>query len=173
MNPINNMNFSPDELKDTGLLCPITGNKLYYFGNPQGDTEQEIYGNYNDGNYKLPFYTRRVESPYFKHYEENPSIKDVGNIRYFLPDLTNSSWEEYKCHTPVFSVNPVYLPLDMPNELVEEILEDMRKNFPCGFPYSRRVDSKTISADLVSVQPLSLPTGQSFYLDYTYKGPNK
>ena len=36
------------------------------------------------------------------------------------------------------------------------------------FPMIRRVHSRTISSDLVSVQPMQGPTGQAFYLDYTY-----
>lgn len=43
--------------------------------------------------------------------------------------------------------------------------------FPSILPIATRVAARTISLDLVSVQPLSLPTGILTYLDYKYEEP--
>lgn len=37
-----------------------------------------------------------------------------------------------------------------------------------AFPPIRRVQSGLIANDIVSVQPMSMPAGALFYLDYTY-----
>lgn len=36
------------------------------------------------------------------------------------------------------------------------------------FPIVRRVFPNLISNDIISVQPMSIPTGSIFYLDYSY-----
>ena len=38
-----------------------------------------------------------------------------------------------------------------------------------NFPNVQRVFSQTLAQDLVSVQPMAMPTGHSFYLDYKYE----
>lgn len=42
-----------------------------------------------------------------------------------------------------------------------------------AFPMVRRLFSHVVGMDLVSVQPLSAPTGQLFYLDYNYIEKNE
>ncbi|MFA6049685.1 MAG: hypothetical protein WC761_00540 [Candidatus Paceibacterota bacterium] len=39
-----------------------------------------------------------------------------------------------------------------------------------AFPNVRRVFSNLLVNDIVSVQPMSLPTGLTFFLDYAYSG---
>lgn len=41
------------------------------------------------------------------------------------------------------------------------------------FPAMRRIFSPTIAPQLVSVQPMTLPKGLVFYLDYTYGSGSK
>lgn len=38
--------------------------------------------------------------------------------------------------------------------------------------WKRRIFSRSISSELVSVQPLASPTGQLFYLDFIYENTN-
>ena len=45
---------------------------------------------------------------------------------------------------------------------------DLRGFTNIAFPIVRRVFGGLIANDLVSVQPMSLPSGLLFYLDYTY-----
>ena len=39
---------------------------------------------------------------------------------------------------------------------------------PFAFPASRRVFAQTFAKQIVSVQPMTMPSGGVFYLDYTY-----
>ena len=42
------------------------------------------------------------------------------------------------------------------------------QNFPNMMPLAMQVASKTVGFDLVSVQPISMPTGQLSYIDFKY-----
>ena len=48
---------------------------------------------------------------------------------------------------------------------------DLRGFTNIAFPIVRRVFGGLIANDLVSIQPMSLPSGLLFYLDYTYGTP--
>ena len=51
---------------------------------------------------------------------------------------------------------------------VSDVAGDLRGFQQVAFPIVRRVFGNLIANDLVSVQPMSLPSGLLFYLDYTY-----
>jgi len=56
-------------------------------------------------------------------------------------------------------------------ELLKEVSDvsgDLRGFQQVAFPIVRRVFGNLVANDLVSVQPMSLPSGLLFYLDYTY-----
>jgi hypothetical protein len=84
--------------------------------------------------------------------------------------LENKTWTEFKKHIIPFCES-IYLPFDLPDELIEEIIKSIERTQGSNivFPLVQKVAAKTIGIDLGSVQPLSAPTGQTFYLDYVYK----
>jgi hypothetical protein len=51
---------------------------------------------------------------------------------------------------------------------VSDVAGDLRGFQQVAFPIVRRVFGNLVANDLVSVQPMSLPSGLLFYLDYTY-----
>lgn len=59
-------------------------------------------------------------------------------------------------------------------EQLAELLKKYRKfNKPfghIGFPVVRRVYSSLIANEIVSVQPMTLPSGLLFHIDYVYGG---
>ena len=43
-----------------------------------------------------------------------------------------------------------------------------QSNFPSMFPIAMKVAAQTVGLDLVSVKPMSAPSGHLFYADYQY-----
>ena len=60
-------------------------------------------------------------------------------------------------------------------DLLKKLLDDFRKygvDLGWAFPMSKKVATKTLGANLVSVQPMPGPVGSLFYIDYKYKNKN-
>lgn len=55
----------------------------------------------------------------------------------------------------------------------EEQPAPIPKIFNIAFPVVRRVFPSLVANDIVSVQPMSRPSGLLFYMDYMYGGLNK
>ena len=51
---------------------------------------------------------------------------------------------------------------------LKEIIQRIKSFRSLTFPIVRRVFPSLCANDLVSIQPMSLPVGSIFYLDYTY-----
>jgi hypothetical protein len=46
--------------------------------------------------------------------------------------------------------------------------QSTQSSFPSMFPIAMKVAAQTVGLDLVSVKPMSAPSGQLFYADYQY-----
>jgi hypothetical protein len=51
------------------------------------------------------------------------------------------------------------------NEIAREVDNEILSMF---FPTLQRITAQTIGSDLVSIQPLTEPTGEIFFMDYKY-----
>lgn len=81
-----------------------------------------------------------------------------------LITVFNIEKEEAKLYIHLWSTN---IKPDIDLEFFWQTLENLFENV--AFPMVRRVMAQTLAMDLVPVIPLSTPTGQLFYMDYTYK----
>jgi len=172
--------FPLDELRDTGLKCPIEGDPLFYIGHIDEDARGRItYCSMKDGIFQR-VYTKEKEEPYYKTNwdsfdSQGESKWPVYRNRFFVPDATGL-WTEFKTHF-VWASNQstIYLPVDMPEDEVKktiEILQDEEGGFGNIMPIASRVAAKTIGMDLVAVTPMSGPKMSLMYLDFQYPGLN-
>jgi len=170
--------FPLEELRDTGLKCPIEGDPLFYIGQIDEEAPGRItYCSMRDGIFQR-VYTKEKEEPYYKTNwdsfdSQGESKWPVYRNRFFVPD-SSGLWTEFKTHfTWASNQSTIYLPVDMSEEEVKktiEILQDEEGGVGNIMPIAARVAAKTIGMDLVAVTPMSGPKMSLMYLDYTYPG---
>jgi len=171
------------ELEDTGFFCPVSGKPLmravHYSNN--GETAYIV----EDGTQVEKIYLVDQKYPYFrleidtKDPKFNPQLSPGvrrhpslnHEISYWL--ITPEGWKRYTRHTSWKLLEPVFLPYDLPQEDADRIIDEVSESqFPIAtnwaFPIIQQVAAKTIGLNLVSVQPMSAPSGILSYLDPIY-----
>ena len=171
------------ELEDSGFFCPISGLSLRRVVRYCSDDGQLAYIVEKDGSVDK-IYMVEKKLPYFRLVMDRSDPRSTDpranrwdpncerfEERYWL--ITPNGWKQYKRHVSWKLLEPVFLPVDFPEEEVNKIIDQVSDSqFPVSttwaFPMIQKVAAKTIGLNLVSVQPMSAPTGTLFYLDSIY-----
>lgn len=110
-------------------------------------------------------------SSFFKDKDDDTSIEDLAELCTWFPITPNiEEWEinayqkrgnflMYGCKKKVLR-----------KRLLAQLKGDMFSNI--AFPITRRVFTPMFTNELVSIQPMSIPSGLIFYADYQYDNSN-
>lgn len=162
--------FPYEDIFDTGLLDPVGCDQLYCIGRIDKKENLVTYCSMRNGKF-LNVYTKIDEEPYFKFSPDGPWS---GNNRFFARE--DERWKEFESHIVWGNTTrTIYLPIDTPDDEVEEIKKILSEGGTTLWggsvlPIAQKIAARTIGMDLVAVKPMSMPNATLIYSDFVYSG---
>ena len=168
--------FGKNEPKPTELTCPITGSILMDDGNdPNTMDSDHFYYASSDNTIR---YSRHPFQWDLFRLVNNRRCGERG-IRFFKL-LENNTWEEYVSNNKTDHLFPINTPQSEIEEYIkneEKERQERKRLYNEGIangtitpsPNATRVVSRLIDQEKVTVRPLSPPSGNLFYTNFTYK----
>lgn len=168
--------FYDGEPTPTNLICPITGSILMDDGSDMHVMDSDhFYFASSDKNIKFarhPFSWNLFRQIEYRHVGEH-------GIRFFYL-LSDNTWEEYVGDKRINKLFPINTPQSEIEEYIqneEKERQERKRLYDEGVangtitpsPNATRVVSRLIDQEKVTVRPLSPPSRNLFYTNFTYK----